>query len=97
MIEQNVLVEMKLYESGSLKAFVDVTIPSELGELTLRGFRVVQQDTAPAWVAFPNSRYTNKDGKLITAQILETSKTVKRRLADLILDEYRRKTENTPS
>lgn len=96
MNEQNVLLDMKLYESGSLKAFVNVTIPSELGELTLRGFRVIQKDENAPWVAFPSSRYTNKDGKEVNDPFLETSKIVKRKLEDLILEEYKDKSENTP-
>ncbi len=93
---EKILVEVRLYESGSLKAFANVTMPSEVGELTIKGFMVFQKDGKSPWVAFPNNKYTNKDGEEIKNQIIETSKAVKRKLEDLILAEYKRKTEEAP-
>lgn len=96
MIEQNIVVDVKLYERGSLKAFADVTISSPLGEITVKSFRVIQKDEQAPWVGFPTSSYTNKDGRTVNNQIIETSKVLKRKLTDLILAEYKHATEGTP-
>lgn len=96
MNEQNIIVELKLFERGSLKAFADVTIPSQFGEITVRGFRVIWKDGEGAWIGFPTSSYTNKDGKTVNNQIMETSKSLKRVITDLILAEYKRATEAVP-
>lgn len=95
MNEQNIIVELKVFERGNLKAFADVTIPTQLGEITVRGFRVIQKDGAGAWVGFPSTSYT-KDGKTVNNQIIETSKSLKRKITDLILAEYKRTTESVP-
>lgn len=91
MSEQNIIVELKLYEKGSLKAFADVTFE----DLTVKGFRVIQKDGEGAWVGFPTSSYT-KDGKVINVQIIEPSRSLKKKICDLILAEYQTKTESTP-
>lgn len=96
MNDQNIIVELKLRESGNLKAFADVTIPTALGDLTAKGFRIVKKEGEAAWVGFPTSSYTNKDGKRIDNQILETSKGLKKKICDLILAEYKTKTESVP-
>lgn len=94
-IEDPIIIELKVFERGSLKAFADVTIPTQLGELTVKGFRVVQKDGEGAWIGFPSTSYT-KDGKTVNNQILETSKALKRKLTDLILAEYKRATGTAP-
>jgi DNA-binding cell septation regulator SpoVG len=82
-----ITVEVKKMERGQLKAFADVTLSTSLGEITMRGFRVVQKDDQPAWVALPTSSYT-KDGKIVNTQLLEISRNLKRQLCDAVLAEY---------
>jgi len=96
MSEQNIIVELKVFERGSLKAFGDVTFPTQSGELTVKGFRVMQKDGEAPWVAFPTSNYVNKEGKRVDNQILEPSKGLKKTICDLILAEYKTKTESAP-
>ena len=98
MNEQSIIVELKLFEreGSNLKAFADVTIPSSLGEITIKGFRVIQKEGEAPWVGFPTSSYTKKDGKTVNNQIIETSKSLKRKLTDSILAEYKRATEKVP-
>ena len=91
-----ILVGLKLFEKGTLKAFADVTIPSPVGELTIRGFRVIQKDGEKAWVGFPTNSYT-KDGKTVHSQILETSRRLKDKLVEQILSEYKHKVQADPS
>jgi DNA-binding cell septation regulator SpoVG len=88
MPNDKIIVELRLHESGKLKAFADVTIPSTLGEITVRGFRVVQDGTAAPWVAFPTISYM-KAGAKVNKQIVEVSRGLKSQLADSILTEYR--------
>lgn len=95
MNEQIIIVELKVFEKGSLKAFADVTITSLIGEITVKGFRVIQKDGEAPWIGFPSNSYI-KNGKTVNNQIIETSKSLKRKLTDLILAEYKRATETTP-
>ena len=39
--------------SGSVRAYSDVRLESELGTQTIFGFSIVQQDGKAPWVAFP--------------------------------------------
>ena len=87
MNEPTVTVEVKKMERGNLKAFADVTLETSLGEITLRGFRVIQKDEQPAWVALPSSSY-QKDGKTVNSQLLEVSRKLKRQITDAVLAEY---------
>jgi DNA-binding cell septation regulator SpoVG len=82
-----VTVEVKIMERGQLKAFADVTLTTPHVEITLRGFRVVQKDEQPAWVALPSSSYT-KDGKIVNSPLLEVSRNLKRQITDAVLAEY---------
>lgn len=87
MDEPTLTVEVKKMDRGQLKAFADVTLTTPLGEITLRGFRVVQKDEQPAWVALPTSSYT-KDGKIVNSPLLEVTRNLKRQLTDAVLAEY---------
>ena len=89
MNEFRILVELRRMERGNLKAFADVTIPSELGEITLRGFRVVQKGGEEPWVAFPSSSYT-KNGQIINKTIIEVSRGLKRQIVDAVMAEFKR-------
>jgi DNA-binding cell septation regulator SpoVG len=85
-------VEVKIYERGSLKAFADVTIQTAMGEMTLKGFHVIKKEGQPEWVAFPSSSYV-KDGKKVNNQFLEVSKTVKKKLVDAIMAQFEKAME----
>jgi DNA-binding cell septation regulator SpoVG len=80
-------VDVRVFERGTLKAFADVTFPSALGELTLRGFRVLQKEGEAPWVAFPSASYT-KDGKVINSQLMQVSGSLKKHLCDAVLAGY---------
>ena len=86
-MSDSITVEIKKMERGQLKAFADVTLTTPIGEITLRGFRVVQKDTQPAWVALPASSYM-KDGKTVNSPLLEVTHNLKRQLTDAVLAEY---------
>ncbi|KAA0271021.1 MAG: hypothetical protein EDM79_13830 [Chloroflexi bacterium] len=88
MNEQEIRIDVKRYESGSLRAFADVLFSSPYGEFTLRGFRVVQKADAGPWVAFPSNSFT-KDGKVVNRPIIEAGPGFKRRIAEAVLAAYR--------
>jgi hypothetical protein len=81
-------VDVRLFERGTLQAFADVTFPSALGELTLKGFRVLQKEGEGAWVAFPSSSYT-KEGKIINSPLLVVGGSLKKHLADAVLAAFK--------
>lgn len=86
---REITIELKkLNNSKSLKAFADVSFSTSHGEITLKGFRVIQKDENPMWIAFPSSSYKNKEGNMVNAPFLEVSKAFKKELTDLILKEY---------
>lgn len=87
-VEQpNFSVELVPMDRGKLKGIADVSIQTAVGEITLRGFKIIKADGEPPWVAFPSNSYT-KDGKVVNAQIIETSRGLRRRIIDEILAAY---------
>jgi hypothetical protein len=89
MPEDKLFVEMRIVDKGKLKAFADVTFPSPLGELTVRSFRVVQEDGKLPWVGFPTISY-EKNGKQINKSILEVPRVLKNLVVEAILTEFNR-------
>lgn len=88
MNDLEMTIELRLMNRGNLKAFADITFPSALGEITVRGFRVVQKEGQEPWVAFPSSSYT-KDGKIVNNPILEVSRGLKQKVTVAVLTRYK--------
>ena len=90
MNQPTILVELRRMNTGNIKAYADVTVPTSIGEITLKGFRVVQreEDDDP-WVGFPNSTYP-KNGKTHTRNLLEVRQGVKRQITAAILEDFAR-------
>jgi DNA-binding cell septation regulator SpoVG len=89
MNEASILVEVKIIDRGNLKAFADITLKTDLGEVTLRSFRVVQMEGKEPWVGFPTISYV-KNGKTINNPVIEASRGINREIANAILEEYMR-------
>ena len=89
MDAENIIVDLRLFDRGSLKAFADITIPSTLGEITVHGFRVIQQDGKAPWVGFPAISYL-KNGKTVNNPVLELPKKLQRQITDHVLAEFHR-------
>ena len=79
---------VKLFERGQLRAFVDITFTLPCGEMTISGFRVIQNGTKAPWVANPSISY-QKDGKTVNKSIVETTRAMQPVLMQLVLDAYR--------
>lgn len=93
MADEQIVVSLHLFESGQLKAFADVTLLTSLGEITIRGFRVVQNADQQPWVAFPRTSY-QKNGETKSKDLLDMLQAMHRKLADAILAEYKRISQN---
>ena len=85
MSELKLTVDLRLLDGhGQLRGFADVTISFEAGEITVKGFRIVQKDGQAPWIGFPTISYT-KDGQKINKPVLEVSRTLHRQIVDAIL------------
>ena len=89
MNEPEIAVELTRVERGQLKGLANVSIPSALGEITLRGFRVIEKDGQAPWVGFPTSGYV-KNGKPQNYPLLELPASLRRKVVDAVLAEYDR-------
>ena len=81
MSEQPVNVMIRQHESGQMKAFADVTVMTQCGELTIRGFRVIQKSELAPWVAFPSTSF-EKGGQTKYKDLIDTSQTTRRKLVE---------------
>lgn len=86
---RNVSANVKLFDRGQLKAFVDLTITLTTGEITLFGFRVIHDGVKAPWVANPTISY-EKGGKTLNKSIVEMSRSLQPIFLRLILDEYKK-------
>jgi len=87
MSDTKIVVNLKTCDHGRLRAFADVSIPSEFGEVAIRGFRVIQGGNERPWVGFPSSSYL-KDGQVVRSPLLQLGPALHRRVAEAVLDAY---------
>ena len=89
MSEQSTIsVDIHPHEKGQLKAFVDVTIKADIGEMTIMGFRIIHKDGDSPWVAFPKMTYTTKHGEQKDRQFLSMAPRNLRKITEAILKEW---------
>jgi DNA-binding cell septation regulator SpoVG len=91
-VEANeISVDLKVYESGHLRAFADVTLRTSVGEITLKGYHVVANKTGDgSFVGPPSERYTNKTGEIKNKRIVEAGRAAERKIAEAVLDAYKK-------
>ena len=54
------------------------------------GLKVIHSDGKDPWVAFPNNRYKDaKTGEYKNYEIIGTSKRLKNKITELVLDKYK--------
>ena len=80
----------KVNSTGSLKAKADVAFVTDLGEFSVKGFRVVQAPAKGAFVAPPQEKYQDKSGKAAYKDILWLGQSLQQALYTRILDAYNR-------
>ncbi|HEV8337618.1 MAG TPA: hypothetical protein VGR67_14490 [Candidatus Polarisedimenticolia bacterium] len=81
-------VDMRRFEQGTIKAYADVTISTAIGEVTIKGFRVVSKNGEAPWVGFPNITYS-KNGQTVKKAVLDLRSGVKRRIEEAVLLEFK--------
>jgi len=74
------VLKIKKIEKGALQAFVDV----EIGQVQIKGFRVVKQPDQSAWVSVPQTEYV-KNGEKRYANLIELPDGLKRKVQDAVL------------
>jgi DNA-binding cell septation regulator SpoVG len=90
MNKEKITVEVNVYENKSMKAWADVALVTDLGEVTIKGLKIIQKDTTkPPWVALPTLSYL-KDGQYKNKVVLELSSALMKAVAEAVLNEYRR-------
>jgi DNA-binding cell septation regulator SpoVG len=87
---KGIMVELRTVENmGKLKAFADVIVTTELGDIVIKSFRVVQDEGKEPWVGFPQIPI-QKNGKIVYLPLLEISRGLKHSLQEMILEEYKK-------
>ncbi len=79
------VLKIKKIEKGALQAFVDV----EIGQVQIKGFRVVKQPDQSAWVSVPQTEYV-KNGEKRYANLIELPDDLKRKVQDAVLAAWER-------
>ena len=86
----NLSIDLRLVDFGSsVKANADVTLGLPEGDLTIKGFRVIQQDGKDPWVAMPTNSYKDKSGEFKNLKIIEMPRRLKDPICNKILELYR--------
>ena len=87
-MQDGIQVDLRLQDSGSLKATAEVTFSTPPGPVTVKGFKVVQAEGQQPWVSPPSKDYT-KDGQRKFQKMVELPRPVMRAVSDAVLKEYR--------
>ncbi|MBC7385495.1 MAG: septation protein SpoVG family protein [Cryobacterium sp.] len=85
------IIEIKVWPvkgKSSLKAKVDVSFQTSKGEIALKGFRVVEMSGKGQFVAPPQEKYQDKNGKTAYKEMLWTSRTLQAHLYPKIIESY---------
>ena len=79
------VLKIKKIEKGALQAFVDV----EIGEVQIKGFRVVKQSGQGAWVSVPQTEQV-KSGEKRYCNLIELPDDLKRKVQEAVLAAWER-------
>ncbi len=74
------VLKIKKIEKGALQAFVDV----QIGQVQIKGFRVVKQPDQSAWVSVPQTEQV-KSGEKRYFNLIELPNDLKRKVQDAVL------------
>ena len=87
MTESPITVDVRRIERGKLKGFADVTLSSELGEVTIKDFKVFQNEGEHPHVAFPTTSFV-KNGTPTYKPLFDASPSLARQITQAILSQY---------
>ena len=74
------VIKIKKIEKGALQAFAEV----QIGQVQIKGFRVVKQPNQSAWVSVPQVEYV-KDGEKRYFNLIDLPNDLKRKVQDAVL------------
>ncbi len=90
-INDNIIISLRFIPDGkAAKAFADVTFGSDMGEFTLSGFKVIEKDGNPPWVAMPEFSLKQEDGTYKRYQKFFPSRIFRQHISELILSKYQK-------
>ena len=89
----NFEVNVRTVEFGSVKALVSVTI----GDLEIRGFRVIEQNDGDPWVAMPSREFQKEGDRQFFNIVYIADAKKKEEFCNKILEAYREKLSLEPS
>lgn len=89
-MNEPILVELRLLEGDSAaKASADITLQTELGELTIARLRVIHQEGKEPWVAFPDIRYRDSTtGEYKNLKVVLPGACLKKAISRTVLEKY---------
>ncbi len=89
-MQNQLIIDMRLDDSpNAIKAQADLTFVSKYGEFTIYGFKVIQKDDKPFWVAMPEVRYKGEDGEYKGVKKISVSKLFSNRISEMIISKYK--------
>jgi len=89
-MSNEMLVEVRPIEGDrAAKAFAEVTLQTEHGELTLSRLRVIHQDGKEPWVAYPDIRYQdNSSGEYRNLKTIQPGARLRKAISEAVLAKY---------
>lgn len=86
----DLLVEVRLIDGDSAaKAYAEVTLQTEQGELTLSRLKVIHQDGKEPWVAYPTIDYKDREsGDFRHLDVIKPGVRLKKTIQNEILEKY---------
>ena len=82
------IMEIKrVANGGNLKAFVSLKFNDQI---TIHGFRIVQQDGQQPWLSVPQQEYTDKNGNKRYRQTVILEPGLRALVSELVLSEWGR-------
>jgi DNA-binding cell septation regulator SpoVG len=93
------VVEVRIWPvkgASSLKAKADLSLLTDEGEFSIKGFRVVEVPGKEAFVAPPQEKYQDKDGKSAYKDLLWVSRSIQALIYPKILESYNAKAGAPP-
>lgn len=85
-----VITQLRLLEKQTVvKAVGNVTITTDLGEITILGVKVIQMDGKLPWVAYPQTEYERKDSKeKVRKDVVELGHRLDKAVKDAVLNQF---------
>jgi DNA-binding cell septation regulator SpoVG len=81
---------VKLVEFGTVKALVDIVY----GDLSIKGFRVIDQEGGKPWVAMPSREYQKNGDRMFVKIVYLADAKKRKKFISWILEEFAKAASN---